>query len=73
MKIIARISSQDHLLGFKLEYEEGTEFLTTQDLMDFVDTDVPLYYKDEKMSVNDYLGESRCFSARVASSSYNPF
>jgi hypothetical protein len=41
--------------------------------MDFVDTDIPLFYKDEIISINDYLGDSACFSARVAAHSYNPF
>lgn len=40
--------------------------------MDFVDTDIPLFYNEEKMSVNQYLGESGCFSARLVNSSYNP-
>lgn len=73
LKIVAVLSSNGILLHFSLEHEEGKEKLSEQDLMDFVDSDIPFFYKNEKMSVNDYLGESRCFSARVAQSSYNPF
>lgn len=72
-KIVARLSSNGILLGFNLVHNEGNEELSKQDLMDFVDTDIPLFYNEEKMSVNQYLGESRCFSARLANSSYNPF
>ena len=71
-KIIAKLSN-GILLGFELEYEEGNLELSTQDLMDFVDTDIPLIYNGKEMSVNDYLGESRCFTARVANHGYNPF
>lgn len=72
-KIVARLSSNGILLGFNLVHNEGNEELSKQDLMDFVDTDIPLFYNEEKMSVNQYLGESRCFSSRLANSSYNPF
>ena len=72
-KIVARLSSNGILLGFNLVHNEGNEELSKQDLMDFVDTDIPLFYNEEKMSINQYLGESRCFSSRLANSSYNPF
>ena len=72
-KIVAHLSNDGILLYFGLEWEEGTEKLSTSELIDFVDSDIPLHYKDEIMTVNDYLGESRCFTARVTSHEYNPF
>ena len=72
-KIIAKISSSGNLLHYELHYEGQISKLSRQDLMDFVDTDIPLFYKDEIISINDYLGDSACFSARVAAHSYNPF
>lgn len=70
-KIIAHLSSNGNtILYFELIWEEGSEKLSTQDLMDFVDTDIPLYFNDKKMSVNDYLGESRCFVARQSGHSF---
>ena len=69
-KIIAHLSNDGILLYFGLEWEEGTEKLSTSDLIDFVDSDIPLHYKDEVMCVNDYLGESRCFAARQSGHSF---
>lgn len=70
-KIIAHLSNNgNNILYFELKWEEGSEKLSTQDLMDFVDTDIPLYFNDKKMSVNDYLGESRCFAARQSGHSF---
>ena len=72
-KIVAKLSPNGILLYFDFIQEGGNEKLSTQDLMDFVDTDIPLIYDGKEMTVNDYLGESRCFTARVASHGYNPF
>ncbi len=68
--IVAKLDSVDNLLYFEFKQEDGDEKLSTQDLMDFVDTDIPLLYKDKQMSVNDYLGEGRCFAARQAGHSF---
>lgn len=68
--IVAKLDSVDNLLYFEFKQEDGDEKLSTQDLMDFVDTDIPLLYKDKQMSVNDYLGESRCFAARQVGHSF---
>ena len=72
-KIVAKISSSGNLLHYELHYEEEVSKLSRQDLMDFVDTEIPFFYEDKRMTVNDYLGESTCFAARVANHSYNPF
>jgi hypothetical protein len=72
-KIIAKLNPNGILLCFEFIQDGGNVELSTQDLMDFVDTDIPLYYEDKEMSVNDYLGESRCFAARVSNHGYNPF
>ena len=72
-KIIAKLSTSGNLLHYELHCEGRISKLSRQDLMDFVDTDIPLFYKDEIISINDYLGDSACFSARVAAHSYNPF
>jgi hypothetical protein len=72
-KIIAKLSTSGNLLHYELHCEGHISKLSKQDLMDFVDTDIPLFYKDEIISINDYLGDSACFSARVAAHSYNPF
>ena len=72
-KIIAKISSSGNLLHYELHYEGQISKLSRQDLMDFVDTEIPFFYGDKKISINEYLGESSCFTARVANHSYNPF
>ena len=72
-KIIAKISSSGSLLHYELHHEGQISKLLRQDLMDFVDTDIPFFYEDKRMNINDYLGESTCFTARVANHSYNPF
>ena len=69
-KIVAKLSPNGILLYFDFIQEGGNEKLSTQDLMDFVDTDIPFYYNDKKMSVNDYLGESRFFAARQSGHSF---
>lgn len=68
--IVAKLDSVGNLLYFEFKQLDGDEKLSTQDLMDFVDTDIPLLYKDKQMSVNDYLGESRCFAARQVGHSF---
>jgi hypothetical protein len=72
-KIVTKISSSGNLLHYELHCEGGVFKLSRQDLMDFVDTDIPFFYGDKKISINEYLGESSCFTARVANHSYNPF
>ncbi len=73
MKIIANKTNIGPFQCYKLITEEGVFDLSKQDLMDFVDTDVPLYLDDVQMSVNDYLGESDCFNTRVRNADYNPY
>ena len=72
-KIVAKLSYTGFVLYYEFHCEGDCVELSRQDLMDFVDTDIPLFYKDEIISINDYLGDSACFSARVAAHSYNPF
>lgn len=72
-KIIAKLSSTGFVIHYELHCEGDRVELSRQDLMDFVDTDIPLFYKGERISINDYLGDSACFSARVLSHYYNPF
>ena len=72
-KIVAKLTPNGILLSLEFIQQEGNQKLSTQDLIDFVDTDIPLIYDGKEMTVNDYLGESRCFTARVASHGYNPF
>lgn len=72
-KIVAKISTSGILLHYELHYEEHVSKLSRQELMDFVDTEIPFFYGDEKMNINDYLGETTCFAARVSNHSYNPF
>ena len=72
-KIIAKLSTSGNLLHYELHCEGQISKLSRQDLMDFVDTDIPFFYGDKKISINEYLGESSCFTARVANHSYNPF
>ena len=69
-KIVAKLTPNGILLSLEFIQQEGNQKLSTQDLMDFVDTDIPFYYNDKKMSVNDYLGESRCFAARQVGHSF---
>ena len=69
-KIVAKLSPDDILLYFDFIQEGGNEKLSTQDLMDFVDTDIPFYYNDKKMNLNDYLGERKCFAARQSGHSF---
>ncbi|MCT7563340.1 hypothetical protein ACOTWR_11680 [Aliarcobacter butzleri] len=71
MEIIA--TSTRNNVYYKLLYDEEYVELSRQDLTDFVDTDVSFIYDGKKMDINDYLGDSVCFSARAARSSYNPF
>ncbi len=73
MKIIANKTNIGPFQCFILVTEEGEFDLSRQDLMDFVDTDVPLYLDDVQMSVNHYLGESDCFNTRVQNSDYSPY
>jgi hypothetical protein len=68
--IVAKLDSVGNLLYFEFKQLDGDEKLSTQDLMDFVDTDIPFYYNDKKMNLNDYLGESRCFAARQSGHSF---
>ncbi|MCT7647524.1 hypothetical protein [Aliarcobacter butzleri] len=70
-KIIA--TSTRNSVCYKLLYEEEYVEISRQDLIDFVDTDIPFIYDGRKINLNDYLGESICFSARVMNSSHNPF
>ncbi|MDX9798470.1 MAG: hypothetical protein RBT05_06405 [Bacteroidales bacterium] len=72
-KIIAKLSTSGNLLHYELHCEGHISKLSKQDLMDFVDTEIPFFYEDKKININDYLGESSCFSARVSTHSYNPF
>ena len=69
-KIVAKLTPNGILLSLEFIQQEGNQKLSTQDLMDFVDTDIPFYYNDKKMSLNDYLGESRCFAARQVGHSF---
>lgn len=69
-KIVAKLNPDGILLYFDFIQEGGNVKLSTQDLMDFVDTDIPFYYNDKKMNLNDYLGESRCFAARQSGHSF---
>ena len=69
-KIVAKLSSNGNLLHFEFVQDGGIEILSTQDLMDFVDSDIPLFYEDKVMNVNEYLGESRCFTARQIGHSF---
>ena len=69
-KIVAKLNPDGILLYFDFIQEGGNEKLSTQDLMDFVDTDIPFYYNGKKMNLNDYLGESRCFAARQSGHSF---
>lgn len=69
-KIVAKLSPDGILLYFDFIQEGGNVKLSTQDLMDFVDTDIPFYYNGKKMNLNDYLGESRCFAARQSGHSF---
>ena len=68
--IIAKLNPDGILLYFDFIQEGGNVKLSTQDLMDFVDTDIPFYYNGKKMNLNDYLGESRCFAARQSGHSF---
>ena len=64
-KIVATLTDSGSVTGFKYIYDEGESYLTTAKLIEcFVDSDIPLYFGDEKTTVNDYLGESICFTAR---------
>lgn len=72
-KIIAKLSTSGNLLHYELHCEGHIFQLSRQDLMDFVDTDIPFFYEEKKININDYLGDSACFSARVSTHSYNPF
>ncbi len=69
-RIVAKLNPDGILLYFDFIQEGGNVKLSTQDLMDFVDTDIPFYYNDKKMNLNDYLGESRCFAARQSGHSF---
>ena len=69
-KIVAKLNPDGILLYFDFIQEGGNVKLSTQDLMDFVDTDIPFYYNGKKMNLNDYLGESRCFAARQSGHSF---
>ena len=69
-RIVAKLNPDGILLYFDFIQEGGNEKLSTQDLMDFVDTDIPFYYNGKKMNLNDYLGESRCFAARQSGHSF---
>ncbi len=69
-RIVAKLNPDGILLYFDFIQEGGNVKLSTQDLMDFIDTDIPFYYNDKKMSLNDYLGESRCFAARQSGHSF---
>ena len=69
-KIVAKLTPNGILLSLEFIQQEGNQKLSTQDLMDFVDTDIPFYYNGKKMNLNDYLGESRCFAARQSGHSF---
>ena len=69
-RIVAKLNPDGILLHFDFIQEGGNVKLSTQDLMDFVDTDIPFYYNGKKMNLNDYLGESRCFAARQSGHSF---
>jgi hypothetical protein len=69
-RIVAKLNPDGILLYFDFIQEGGNVKLSTQDLMDFVDTDIPFYYNGKKMNLNDYLGESRCFAARQSGHSF---
>ncbi len=69
-RIVAKLNPDGVLLYFDFIQEGGNVKLSTQDLMDFVDTDIPFYYNGKKMNLNDYLGESRCFAARQSGHSF---
>ena len=69
-RIVAKLNPDGILLYFDFIQEGGNVKLSTQGLMDFVDTDIPFYYNGKKMNLNDYLGESRCFAARQSGHSF---
>lgn len=59
---------------YQLQYEDGIANISRSELRDFVDTDTKVKCEDgELLDINDYLGESECFYARVQNSDYNPF
>lgn len=72
-KIVVKSSKDSPWVSISYVCEEGSYYLTRSDLSDFVDSDIDFFYDGNKSSVNDYLGESECFSARVSRSGYNPF
>lgn len=72
-KIIVESSKYGPWININYVCDEGSYALTTSDLSDFVDSDIDFFYDGVKSSVNDYLGESVCFSARISQSGYNPF
>ena len=43
-RIVAKLNPDGILLYFDFIQEGGNVKLSTQDLMDFVDTDIPFYY-----------------------------
>ena len=64
-RIIAILSSDKRVvLSYRLVTQYGEEHLTSAELEDFVDSDLPLIYDGQEMSINDCLGDSRCFAAR---------
>lgn len=73
MKIVAKKENIGPFQYYKLITEEGEFDLSKQDLMDFVDTDIPLFLDCVQMTVNEFLGESDCFNARVQNSDYSPY
>ena len=52
-KIIAKLSTSGNLLHYELHCEGQITKLSRQDLMDFVDTEIPFFYEDKKININD--------------------
>lgn len=73
MIIYATISNEGILLGHHIKHEGEKIHLSREELKDFVDTDTFVNYKGKLEEINEYLGESTCFSARVSSGGFNPF
>lgn len=70
-KIITILSSDKRVvLSYRLVTQYGEEHLSSAELEDFVDSDLPLIYDGREMSINDYLGDSRCFAARQKGHSF---
>ncbi len=66
-------NEHSHYTSFKFIADDNSndgELLSRSDLEDFVDTDIEVVFENERININNYLGDSVCFQARQRGHSF---